>query len=522
MRDGSHAAIEGYLFTDFYQLTMAQLYFRHGLAERRSQFDYFFRSHPNYGDHSAGFSVFAGLEWFVDWLVATRPTATDLGYLASLTGPSGERMFADDFLRWLGDSGSFDALTVRAVPEGRVVHPNTPVVVVEGPLAAAQIVETSLLNHLNYQTLVATKAARIRDAARGGVVLEFGMRRAHERGANAGARAALIGGADFSSNTGVSRALGIAPKGTHAHSMVQAFIALGGSELDAFRAYAELYPDTCVLLVDTVNTLASGVPNAIRVFEELRRRGHTPLGIRLDSGDLAYLAIQAARQLDAAGFREVAIVLSNNLDELVIWQVVTQIQEEAPRYGVDPDHLVGRLVYGVGTALITSQGDAALDGVYKLVAIADEHDNLVPAIKLTETKAKTLNPGDKRLWRVYDSRGKATADVVSRADEDLATTRPLKLHHPTDAHRRRSLEAAEVQAVEPLQELVVQEGRRLDEPPDLETMRRRRSDDLERLDPGVKRLMHPHLYHVSLSQALWEHKRDLVARVRGDVTEDGP
>lgn len=522
MQDGWRADIEGFLFTDFYQLTMAQLYYRHGLAERRSQFDYFFRSHPNYGDHSAGFSVFAGLEWFVDWLLATRPTAAELSYLGTLAGPSGKRLFAADFLDWLGHHGSFEGLSVRAVPEGRVVHPNTPVVVVEGPLAAAQLVETSLLNHLNYQTLIATKAARIRDAARGGLVLEFGMRRAHERGANAGTRAALIGGADFSSNSGVSRALGIAPKGTHAHSMVQAFIALGGSELDAFRAYAELYPDTCVLLVDTVNTLASGVPNAIRVFEELRRGGHRPVGIRLDSGDLAYLAIQAARQLDAAGFPEVAIVLSNNLDELVIWQVVTQIQEEAPHYGVDPEQLVGRLIYGVGTALITSQGDAALDGVYKLVAIADEGDRLVPAIKLTETKAKTLNPGDKRLWRVYDSRGKATADVVTRADEDLTTTRPLELHHPTDTHRSRCLQAAEVQAVEPLQQLVVQEGRRLDQPPDLATMRQRRIDDLERLDPGVKRLMHPHLYHVSLSRALWEHKRDLVARVRGEVVGDSP
>lgn len=517
MRDGARAETEGFLFTDFYQLTMAQLYFRHGLAERRAQFDYFFRSHPDYGDHKAGYSVFAGLEWAVDWLLSARPTAAEMEWLGTLTGRAGNRLFEDDFLRWLERHGSFESLTLRAVPEGRVVHPNTPVAVVDGPLAAAQLAESALLNHLNYQTLVATKAARIRDAARGGTVLEFGLRRAHERGANAGARGALIGGADFSSNTGVSRVMGVAPKGTHAHSMVQAFIALGGTELDAFRAYAELYPDTCVLLVDTVDTLASGVPNAIRVFEELRRAGHAPVGIRLDSGDLAYLAIQAARQLDGAGFPEVAIVLSNNLDELVIWQVVTQIQEEAPRYGVDPERLVRRLIYGVGTALITSQGDAALDGVYKLVAIAD-HGHLVPAIKLSESKAKTLNPGDKRLWRVYDARGKATADLVALAGEDPTTSRPLVLQHPTDAPRRRCLDAADVQSVEPLQEEVVREGRRLSDPPDLATMRRRRTDDLERLDPGVKRLMHPHVYHVSLSQALWEHKRDLVAKVRGETT----
>lgn len=517
MRVLDRAQTEGFLFTDFYQLTMAQLYYRHGLAERRAQFDYFFRSHPDYGDHAAGYSVFAGLEWCLDWMLSTRPMAEDLDYLRTLKGRSGVRLFADDFLAWLATHGSFDSLTVRSVQEGRVVHPNTPVVVVDGPLAAGQLVETSLLNHLNYQTLVATKASRIRDAARGGVVLEFGMRRAHERGANAGARAALIGGADFSSNTGVSRAMGVAPKGTHAHSMVQAFIALGGGELDAFRAYAELYPDSCVLLVDTIDTLGSGVPNAIRVFEELRRDGHTPIGIRLDSGDLAYLAIQAAIQLDEAGFPEVAIVLSNNLDELVIWQVVTQIQEEAPRYGVDPERLVQRLIYGVGTALITSKGDPALDGVYKLVAISDG-EGLVPAIKLSETKAKTLNPGDKRLWRVYDDRGKATADLVALADEDPTASTPLILRHPTDAPRQRRLEADHIESIEPLQDTVVREGQRLQEPPNLEVMRQRRIDDLERLDPGVKRVMHPHLYHVCLSQKLWNHKQDLVAKVRGRKT----
>jgi nicotinate phosphoribosyltransferase len=520
MTELQRTTAEGFLFTDFYQLTMAQLYFRHGLGERRVQFDYFLRSNPNYGDHAAGYCVFAGLEWLVEWLLATRPTAADLDYLRSLTGPAGQRLFADDFLAWLGVHGAFDGLTVRAVPEGRVVHPNTPIAVVEGPFAAAQLVESSLLNHLNYQTLIATKAARIHDAARGGVVLEFGMRRAQDRGATAGTRAALIGGADFSSNTGVSRLLGLPPKGTHAHSMVQAFIALGGSELDAFVAYAELYPDSCVLLVDTVDTLASGVPNAIRAFEGLRRQGYRPVGIRLDSGDLAYLAIQAARQLDAAGFPEVSIVLSNNLDELVIWQIVTQIQEEAPRYGVDADALVRRLVYGVGTALIASQGAPALDGVYKLVAI-DDGGGLRPAIKLSESKAKTLNPGDKRLWRVVDRRGKATADLVATAGEEPSASAPLTLCHPTDAARRRTLEPEAMEAVEPLHEEVVHEGKRVAAAPDLAALRTRRAADLERLDPGVKRIMHPHLYHVSLSRELWELKHRLAEQVRAEAGDGG-
>jgi nicotinate phosphoribosyltransferase len=512
-------AAEGLLFTDFYQLTMAQLYFRQGLAERRAQFDYFFRSHPHYGEHSAGYSVFAGLEWLLDWMESTRATADDVGYLRALRGAAGERLFDEDFLDWLREAGTMEGITVRAVPEGRIVHPNVPLVVVDGPLAMAQLIETPVLNHLNYQTLVATKASRIREAAQGAAILEFGMRRAHELGANAGARAALIGGANFTSNVAVSRLLGVQPKGTHAHSMVQAFIALGGSELDAFRAFAELYPDDCVLLVDTVDTLASGVPNAIEVFRELRRRGHVPRGIRLDSGDLAYLAIQAAIQLDAAGFDEVQIVLSNNLDELVIWQIVTQIREEAPRYGIEAESVVRRLVYGVGTALITSTGDSALDGVYKLVAISDGR-GLQPAIKLSESKVKTLNPGDKRVWRVYDRRGKATADLIALADERPVAGQPLTLCHPTDEPRRRRLTGDEVREVEPLHEEVFRNGRRIGEPPKLEAIRGGRAADLERLDPGVKRLMNPHLYHVSLSERLWEHKRSMVRRLRAELEGD--
>src|SRR4030042_1926648 len=310
---------EGILFTDMYQLTMAQLYFRMGLQDKTVQFDHFFRDYPDYGTHKAGYCISAGLDWLLDWMERAHFGEQETSYLKGLKTRDGKQLFEDDFLLWLKNNGDFSALSMWAIPEGRVIHPNVPLTVVQGPLAMAQILETSLLNHLNYQILIATKAARIREIGRGQIMLEFGLRRAHDKGGNAGARAALIGGADFSSNVGVSAVLGYPPKGTHAHSMVQLFIALGMSELEAFRAFADVYPEDCLLLVDTVNTLESGIPNAIRVFEELRQKGHRPIGIRLDSGDLAYLSIQAAKMLNVAGFEDVSIVLSNNLDELVIW-----------------------------------------------------------------------------------------------------------------------------------------------------------------------------------------------------------
>lgn len=504
---------DGFLFTDMYQLTMAQLYFRQGLAEHGAQFDYFFRNYPNYGQHKAGFCVQAGLGDLLNWIASTRVESSDLDVLRSLSSQSGARLFDDDFLAWLGVHGHFDCLEIRAIPEGRVVHPNVPLIVVQGPLAIAQLVETALINHMAYPTLIATKAARIREVAHGGMLLEFGTRRAPERGTNSGVRAALIGGADFTSNVAVSARLGLDPKGTHAHSMVQAFIALGQGELAAFRAYADIYPDDCLLLVDTIDTLESGVPNAIAVFEELRRRGHRPVGIRLDSGDLAYLAIHSAKMLDEAGFEDAAIVLSNQLDELVMWQIVSQIRDEAPRYGVDPDRLVGRLVWGVGTRLITSHGDPSLDGVYKLVAL-ERGGEWIPAIKLSETPTKSLTPGDKRVWRVYDRRGRASADVITLADEDPRTWERSILHHPTRRDTSRTLRQSDVSSVEPLLELVMSAGRPQAEEADLETLRERRRQDVERLDTGVKRMMNPHVYHVSLSDALWRYKQDLIEAVR--------
>lgn len=488
---------------------MAQLYYRMGLHERLVQFDHFFRDYPNYGAHAAGYCINAGLEWLLDWMRTARFCGTDLEYLRGQVGRAGGRVFGEDFIAWLRDNGTFDGLTMLAIPEGRVVHPNVPLTVVQGPLVAAQLLETSLLNHLNFQILIATKAVRIHESGRGRLMLEFGLRRGHGTGANAAARAALIGGADFSSNVGISHVLGFPPKGTHAHSMVQLFMSLGMSELDAFRAYADVYPDDCLLLVDTINTLESGVPNAIQVFGELKRKGHEAQGIRLDSGDLAYLSVQAARMLDEAGFPNTSIVLSNDLDELLILQIITQIAAEAPRYGLDADRLIGRLVYGVGTRLVTSWGEPALGGVYKLVAVHDK-GRWIPAIKVSETSAKTPNPGHKLVWRVYDRRGNATADLLSLDDEDPRQMSPLALHHPSDHAKHRVVEAADVADVEPLMVDILLEGRLVYQLPTIEEMRGLRVADVSRLDAGVRRLVNPHVYHVSLTARLWELKQELI------------
>jgi nicotinate phosphoribosyltransferase len=513
MHDRSRAVAEGILFTDQYQLTMAQLYFRAGLHEMDVQFDHFFRSYPDYGSHQAGYCINAGMETFLAWMQKTHVRDKDVEYLRSQRNSVGEQIFADDFLEWFRHNGDFSGLTIRAIPEGRVVHPNTALTVVQGPLAMAQIVETALLNMLNYETLVATKAARIVESGRGRPILEFGLRRAHGMGANEGTRAALIGGADFSSNVGMSHVIGVPPKGTHAHSMVQLFMALGMGEIGAFRAYADLYPDDCLLLVDTIDTLESGVPNAIRVFEELKRKGHTPVGIRLDSGDQAYLSIQAAKQLNEAGFPDTSIVLSSDLDEIVIWQIITQISQEAPRYGLDADEVIGRLVYGVGTRLVTSWGDPALGGVYKLVAVLQDGD-WDSAIKISETLAKTPNPGNKRLWRLYDDRNKATADLLALHTEDPRQQERILLRHPMDHTKYRIVRQADLTNIEPLQATVYTVGGLAYDPPPLAEIRRQRELDLERLDPGIRRLVNPHIYHVSLSQQLWDLKQELIENAR--------
>jgi nicotinate phosphoribosyltransferase len=275
-----------------------------------------------------------------------------------------------------------------------------------------------------------------------------------------------------------------------------------------------VYPDDCLLLVDTINSLESGVPNAIKVFEELRAKGHEPVGIRLDSGDLAYLSIQSARMLDEAGFPDTSITLSNDLDELVIWQILAQISEEAPRYGVEADALINRLVFGVGTRLITSQGDPALGGVYKLVAV-EEDGAWKPAIKISEQAAKTPNPGKKEAWRLYDSRGMATADLLGLEGEDPGSMERIVAHHPSDHTIMRTIARADLSQVEPLLVDVWRDGRMVYDLPDIDAMRKQRVADVARLDVGVRRLINPHIYHVSLTQKLWDLKQDLIRSAMG-------
>ena len=511
---------EGVLFTDQYQLTMAQLYHRMGLADRPSRFEHFFRRYPDYGRHQAGYCINAGAAWFADWVRSARFDDPALDHLRSHRNRAGTRLFDDSFLDYLADAGDFSSLRFEAIPEGRVVHANVPLTVVEGPLALAQLIETPLLNQLNFQTLIATKASRVVEAAQGASVLEFGMRRAPERGASAASRASLIGGAIGSSAAGLSHELGFTPSGTHAHAMVQVFMALsqgsGGDgrqgELDAFRAYANLYPDDCLLLVDTINTINSGMPNALIVFAELRAAGHEPVGIRLDSGDLAHLAVQASRMLDEAGFGDASVVLSSGLDEITIWQILNQITLEAPRYDQDATKVIGRLVYGAGTKMATSEGDPSLDGVYKLVAIDDGTGSWEPAIKLSDTPAKVINPGAKKVWRIYGGRSgrtAATADLLAQEGETLSD--PLVLQHPNTEGVTRTLQAEHItereELLEPFDPWV-----EVDQHEAIVEARARRVADLERFDPGVRRVVNPHGYHVSLSPESWALKQSLIKR----------
>ncbi len=502
----------GALFTDHYQLVMGQLYHREGMAERPSQFDYFYRTNPDYGTHQAGFGLTVGLAPLLDWLADTRFGDDELAALARLTTGGGAPLFDADYLDWLRDGCDFSLLELDAVAEGRVVHPHLPIVTVTGPLAVAQIVETALLNHLNYASLVATKAARVKQSALGGVVLEFGMRRGAGAAVDEGARAALIGGCEATSNVEASVVLGTAPRGTHAHSLVQAYLASGLGELDAFRAFARSYPDDCTLLVDTIDTLQSGVPNAITVFHELVAAGHVPRGVRLDSGDLAYLGVQAAKQLDDAGLPEVGIVLSGDLDELTIWQIRDQITAEANREGLDPASVVRRLVYGVGTRLITSHGAGALDGVYKLVALGADDGSWEPAIKLSENPAKIPIPGPKAVWRLYDHRGVAQVDLVTLPDERPADSGDLTVFHPYLDGVSRTIRQADVGRIEPLRS----SPRRGNED-GLDTLRDRAMADIDQLDPGVRRLVNPHRYHVSLSAEMKQRQRAVVEQVRDRV-----
>jgi nicotinate phosphoribosyltransferase len=503
---------EGILFTDQYQIVMAQLYFKMGVHEKIVQFDHFFRNYPDYGSHKAGYCINAGLEWFVDWMQNAYFRDEDIDLLRTHKSQNNKPLFHDDFLNWLKKNGSFSNITLRAIGEGRTVHPHLPLTIVQGPIAMTQILETPLLNQLNFQTLIATKACRIKEMGKRQPMIDFGARRAQDRGAIAGVRGALIGGADFSSNVGISHLLGYPPKGTHAHSMVQLFLSMGMSEEDAFLAFADLYPDDCILLVDTINTLESGIPNAIKIFQALKKKGHKPLGIRLDSGDLAYLSLRAAKMLNDAGLEHVGIVLSNELDEMNIWQIITQISEEASKYGLDADRVIHRLIYGVGTRLITSAGDSALGGVYKLVAVKDKGE-WQPALKISESLEKIPNPGDKKVWRIYDKSGKATADLITLSDENPQEENEIVLRNPLDHTKKRIIRKDNISKIEPLLYDIIVDGKLIYEFPSIEEIRKLKNKDLESLDSGIKRLILPHPYHVSISKKLWDVKQGLIKNI---------
>lgn len=505
MKPSKRQMAEGILFTDEYRLKMAHLCDRLGLHEKQAQFNHFFRYYPDYNDHQAGFFINEGLEWLLDWMQAAHFRRKDIEYLRSQTG---KYIFVKVFLAWLQQHGMFKGITMRATPEGRVEHPNVPITVVQRPLVIAQILEIPLLNYLNYPIHIATNATHVRQVGRGQPLLGFSLRRAPERGANAGIQAAFNGGTDFTSNVDISQVLGYLPKGSHAHSMVKVFMALGEDELSPIQAYADVSPDDYLLLVDTINILESGISNAIMVFETLRRKGHKPAGIRLASDDLAYLTFRAAKMLNEAGFGDAPIILSNQLDAMTNWQILTPIEKDALRYGLDADQVISCLQNGVGTRLITSGGNAALAGVYKLEAKRDKGD-WIPAVKVSNSPARIPNPGHKRTGRMYNQRSKATADLLKLDDEKPLEIQQIVLHHPTENTTYRTLRREKVSQAKTLLVGVLPEGGLVTDPPIAE-IRKRRHADIERLDSGVNRLMNPHIYDVSLKMRLWHFKQKLI------------
>ncbi len=470
------------LLTDLYQLTMGQGYFREGRHEEIAVFDVFFR--PN---ALITYSVAAGMEQAADYLENLRFCEDDLAYLRGLG------MFSEDFLAYLKDLRFTGDVT--AVREGELVFPYEPILSVKAPMIQAQLVETALLTIVNHQTLIATKAAKIVDAAGGGV-MEFGLRRA--QGADAGvygARAAMIGGCVGTSNVYAGKLFHVPVSGTMAHSWVMNF----PSELEAFRAYARSFPDACLLLVDTYDTLRSGVPNAIRVFRELRAAGHEPKGIRLDSGDLAYLSKRAREMLDEAGFPDTIICASGDLDETSIASLKAQ--------GAKID------TWGVGTKLITSADLPALGGVYKLAAVF-ENGVEIPKIKLSDTTEKITNPGEKELYRLYDrATGRAVADYITRAAERVDESRPLEIFHPVETWKRMQLTDFYARK---LREPLVVAGKSVRERLPLSAHAAYFREEKARFWEEYTRRDMPHIYKVDLSNALYTLKRDMVRAGKGE------
>lgn len=467
------------MLTDFYEITMANGYFQNGWKDKTAYFDMFFRKVPDNG----GFAIMAGVEQVIEYLKNLTFDKDDIEYLRS------RKQFGEDFLEYL-ENFKFNC-DVWAVPEGTPIFPNEPVVIVRGPVIEAQFIETMVLLTINHQSLIATKANRIVRAAQGREVMEFGSRRAQGYdGAIYGARAAYIGGCIGTACTIAEKEFAIPAIGTMAHSWIQMFPC----ELEAFRVYARTYPDNCTLLVDTYNTLKSGVPNAIRAFrDEIIPRGFRPKAIRIDSGDITYLSKAARRLLDEAGFEDCKIVASNSLDEFIIRDILSQ--------GAEVD------LFGVGERLITSRSEPVFGGVYKLVAV-EEEGRLVPKIKLSENVGKVTNPGFKQVYRLYDlASNKAIADVLTLHDEVIDENQPYEIFDPEYTWKRKTLTGFRAQK---LLEPIFEKGQCVYESPSTQQIKEFCRAQVDTIWDEVKRFENPHKYYVDLSKKLWDIKQGLL------------
>jgi nicotinate phosphoribosyltransferase len=466
------------MLTDFYEFTMGNGYFVHDFEDKIAYFDMFFRRVPDDG----GFAIMAGVQQLIEFLKNFKFEDKDIEYLRT-------KNFDEKFLMYLKN---FEfSCDVWAMPEGTPIFPNEPIIIVKGPIIQAQLIETMVLITINHQSLIATKANRIVRAAQGRTVMEFGSRRAQGYDAAVlGARAAYIGGCVGTSCTIVERDFDIPVLGTMAHSWVQIF----DNELEAFKKYARVYPDNCTLLVDTYNVLKSGVPNAIKTFnEEVVPRGYRPKGIRIDSGDMTYLSREARKMLDKAGFQDCKIIASNSLDEHLIKELLTQ--------GAKID------LFGVGERLITAKSESVFGGVYKLSAIENE-GVIIPKIKISENVGKITNPGFKQLWRFFDrDSGKAIADVISLGDEVIDDNLPYEIFDPEHSWKRKTIRNFHAKK---LLVKIFEKGQCIYESPDLKTIRDYCQQQVESLWEEVLRFDNPHNYYVDLSKQLWELKERLL------------
>lgn len=473
------------MLVDFYELTMGNGYIKEGVQDKRAVFDMFFRKIPD----QAGFAIFAGLEQLVGYLKNLKFSQEDIDYLRS------KNLFSEEFLDYLKNFRF--SCNVWAMKEGTPIFPNEPVVIVEGPVIQAQLIETMVLLSINFQSLVTTKASRICRAAQGRPVMEFGSRRAQSYDAAVlGARAAYIGGCSGTACAISDREYQIPALGTIAHSWVQMF----PTEYDAFKAYAETYPDSCTLLVDTYNVLKSGVPNAIKVFDEvLAPMGYRPKGIRIDSGDIAYLSKKARKMLDAAGYPDCTIVASNSLDEYLIRDLLLQ--------GAKVDS------FGVGENLITSKSDPVFGGVYKLVAVEDENGVLQPRIKLSETAEKITTPNKKMVYRLYKKDDhEAVADYIAMYDEKVPDEGPITLFDPVNTWKSKTFTDVDIR---PMLVEVFRDGECVYELPGIEEIKAYCQDQIDHLWEEVKRFENPHRYYVDLSEKLWSSKHELLKSFQG-------